>query len=190
MNPNGICKCPTGTTNSEGYCYGCNIDFCNLCMEDGICSECLGELNVVNNGTACNCPNTYEQYQDTCYCPNGTIENNGSCYSCELDYCLLCSEDSVCSQCNETFIVYEGTCICEETSTLYEGMCYTCNITWCTLCQEDDVCATCEAPFVPNMEGNCACPETFELSGSDCICAAGSYNNSGTCTQCTIDYCS
>lgn len=76
VEEDNICKCPTDTTLYEMHCYDCDIDFCNLCQEDGVCSECLGELIPVENDTLCGCPETYEQANDTCSCPEGTIEND------------------------------------------------------------------------------------------------------------------
>lgn len=154
----------------------CDIEFCSVCMEDGVCSTCEGELSVMEGGASCNCTEGFEQEDDECACPAGTTESNGVCISCDIEYCAVCSQGSVfCSQCEQNFILLQGSCFCP--GSLYQGQCYSCNIRGCNFCSANNVCASCYSTFVLASTGLCQCP-------------AGTYNNNNTCTECLIKYCS
>lgn len=71
----GTCVCPALTTLYVDYCYDCNIQFCNLCQNNGVCSNCTEPFVPSSTGASCVCLPGFMQQGNTCVCPASQVQS-------------------------------------------------------------------------------------------------------------------
>lgn len=107
------CVCPSTTTLYNDYCYTCNIQYCDLCQANSICSNCTSPFVPSSDGSSCVCLPTFVKQGSTCVCATGQVNNGSQCVPC-IDDCYSCSTTTTCDECNPSYLLNttDGSCYC------------------------------------------------------------------------------
>lgn len=72
VNTDGVCACPSNSTEFEGVCYACNITNCSTCNANNTCLTCAD--TYILNDNKCGCADSsFEIVNGKCACPSGTL---------------------------------------------------------------------------------------------------------------------
>ena len=190
-NGNGICVCPSGTTEFSGVCK----------------TNCTGGKEFDSTGT-CVCPSGTTEYNNECKtnCTgNFAFDSEGNCTKCISNY----YGNDCTSYCTETWS--NGTCVCNDSDSYWNGTsCVSCgtnqqvneaqNGCECKANWHGEGCTTyCDTSVASMSCGTCACKDTTtywngqacESCGANkvyengsCVCNDQSYADGDSCIQC------
>lgn len=114
-----------------------------------------------------------------CVCPVGMTQNSqGTCVTCQVQFCNYCEQNNVCNICQDTMILNaNGQCVCPQGLGLNkDGKCADCALSNCLSCAnaEELNCQACAVNFtlvitqangIQNHECQCAAPYTLTSNG-------------------------
>lgn len=199
---NSACVCPANFFEFSNVCYNCTVSYCSSCHADNYCFNCLNSFVNVNG--SCQCPDaSFVIDSSTCVCPALTTLYNAHCFACNITYCLLCQQESQCSNCSApfvpsadgsqcvcpaTFVQSGDSCVCPNGFVLDGSQCVACTLEYCTQCSTVSTCGQCQPPFVVTS-GSCECPASYTEHNQSCICPAGTTESNGFCYNCNVQYC-
>lgn len=156
--------------NGNKYC-ACEDPNCNLCTQDGACTQCFVGFGLGGDGLTCeacadpNCSSCNDDYETCDECAEGfTLSNstNSSCVACP-EGCSSCSSEGECSECGNGY------------SLTQDGQCTPCADPNCRACASPDTCDEC-APTYGNVEGSCQ-----QCTDGACLQCDG---DASVCTSC------
>ncbi|MBE6456065.1 MAG: hypothetical protein E7014_06455 [Alphaproteobacteria bacterium] len=190
-NGNGICVCPSGTTEFSGVCK----------------TNCTGGKEFDSTGT-CVCPSGTTEYNNECKtnCTgNFAFDSEGNCTKCISNY----YGNDCTSYCTETWS--NARCVCNDSDSYWNGnSCVTCgtnqqvnetqNGCECKTNWHGEGCTTyCDTSVASMSSGTCVCEDktTYwneqgcESCGANkvyengsCVCNNQSYADGDSCIQC------
>ena len=146
-------------------------------------------------------------------CEEGQFNSSSShtCESCStyMDYCAVCSSETVCSECIQPFELTEpsdngeascecpqsylernDSCECPDGFSDFEGVCYDCTAApHCLSCSNTNFCSQCHDNFIA-VNGTCVCPDdTYNIEDQYCVCPNTTTEYNKTCVNCEIEFC-
>ncbi|KAL4442387.1 hypothetical protein ABPG74_005728 [Tetrahymena malaccensis] len=203
----------------QDLCFPCSDPFCQSCFDTGVnsCQSCLPGMYLTQQNT-CSCQDGYfydttsksckpcspgcEQCTSSsvctkCYPTNYTL--NGNVCNCQNGFypdsstqlCLPCHES--CATCNGPLVTSCVTCKDPTHQTVVSGLCQCKQLNQfldktftCINC--DPKCQSCSGISTYCLSCD---PSAYRQLTSDnkCLCLAGFFDNSGTCTSCGVPYC-
>ncbi|KAF8321785.1 growth factor receptor domain-containing protein [Clavulina sp. PMI_390] len=163
--PGGTCQCPANFAGSS--CETCASGFfgptCQACPSD--CEKC----DDGPSGSGACLSGITSSPPSSCNCANGVCASGGSC-TCTSGWATDTSQNSTqCSVCAAGFFT-DG-----------DGNCQACQL-GCTSCQNGSgTCTACRS----GLQVSSSSPNQCVVPTSSTTCSDGTFNNAGTCTQCS-----
>lgn len=130
------------TLSSSGLCILCSITGCQSCNINGVCLSCYQQYTLNSTSNQCQftgcqypcsaCNSTSPPIQcTTCFAPyNPTPLQNGTCFTCSVPNCAICSSNlmNACTNCSDGYNLSNGSCVSQL------SQCAQPNLYLCTFC--------------------------------------------------------